>query len=199
MKKESRMIKKRDKIHHNILQVASKIISEKGSGGITFEALSLEADVARKTIYNHFENKSVLLDELIYPICDHAKKYLAEKSEEKQVGLDDIWSYCIVLWHDSSLNADLLYQITEKDYPQIHDIKKGFIILFEKLLMRIDGFKTLDSEDISVLADIIYTTYLPFLQSVGGLPSFESAFKAGMNGLVYGVYNQMLKSEKYKD
>lgn len=199
MKKDSRTLRKKDKVHQDILQVASKIIGEKGAGNVTFEALSVEADVARKTIYNHFENKAVLLEALIYPICEHAKAYLAEKTDQKQIGLDDIWEYCINLWRDSSLNAELLYQITEQDYPQIQDAKKGFIILFEKLLMRIEGFNLLDKVDIAILADVIYTSYLPVLGALRTLPSHEMAFKAGMNGMLTGIYELMIKNEKYNN
>jgi len=191
MKNESRTMKKKEQIHDNILQVASRIISEKGSSNITFEALSIEADVARKTIYNHFENKSVLIEELIYPICEHAKDYLAEKSNHNQVVLEDIWDYCIVLWKDPSLNAALLYQISEEDYPQMGEIKNGFLILFKRFLMRIEGFNELGDLELSILADTIYNTYLPLLRSLRTIPGYESAFKAGMDGMINGLFADM--------
>lgn len=194
MKNESRTEKRKEMIHQSILQVASRIISEKGAANITFEALSVEADVARKTIYNHFENKSVLLEELIYPICEHAKDYLLEKTEKDQIVLDDIWDYCIELWKNQSLNAAVLYQITEEDYPQIHEIKNGFLILFKKLLMRVEGYNQLDENNITILADTIYTTYLPFLGSIRSIPYYENAFKIGMSGMIDALYKLMKKS-----
>lgn len=196
MNNENRMIKNKNKIHQNILDVASRIISEKGASNITFEALSIEADVARKTIYNHFENKSALLDELIFPICEHAREYLIAKTEKKQGELDDIWDYCIELWRDQSLNAALLYQITEQDYPQINEIKIGFLILFKKFLMRIDGFKSLDETDIAILADTIYTSYLPLLRSLKTIQNYEVVFKAGMNGLINGIFEKMKDNQR---
>ena len=196
MNNENRMIKNKNKIHQNILEVASRIISEKGASNITFEALSVEADVARKTIYNHFENKSALLDELIYPICEHAKDYLAVKTDNKYAELDDIWDYCIELWRDPTLNAALLYQITEQDYPQIHEIKSGFIILFKKFLMRIEAFKRLDEMDITILSDTIYTSYLPLLRSLKTIQNYEVVFKAGMNGLINGIFEKMKDNQR---
>ena len=196
---ENRMIKNKNKIHQNILDVASRIISEKGASNITFEALSVEADVARKTIYNHFENKSALLDELIFPICEHAKNYLAAKTDSKNTKLDDIWDYCIELWRNESLNASLLYQITEQDYPQINEIKIGFLILFKKFLMKIDGFKSLDETDIEILADTIYTSYLPILHSLRSVPDYELVFKAGMNGMINGIFEQMSNGARHFD
>lgn len=192
MKNESRTEKRKEMIHQSILKVASRIISEKGAANITFEALSVEADVARKTIYNHFENKSVLLEELIYPICEHAKDYLLEKTEKNQIVLDDIWDYCIELWKNQSLNAAVLYQITEEDYPQIHEIKDGFLILFKKLLMRVEGYNQLDENNITILADTIYTTYLPLLGSIRSVPDYENAFKAGMSGMINAL-NELMK------
>jgi len=74
----------------------------------------------------------------------------------------------------------------------------GFLILFKKFLMRIDGFKCLDETDIAILADTIYTSYLPLLRSLKTIQNYEVVFKAGMNGLINGLFDQMINNLKYQ-
>jgi len=52
-----------DETRERILEAASTIILESGLDGLTMEAAADMAGVSRKTIYNHFESRNVLLDE----------------------------------------------------------------------------------------------------------------------------------------
>jgi AcrR family transcriptional regulator len=51
-----------DTTRDRILEAASSIIRETGPEGLTVEAAAELAGVSRKTIYNHFEGKSALID-----------------------------------------------------------------------------------------------------------------------------------------
>jgi len=56
----------------------------------------------------------------------------------------------------------------------------------------------LDETDIAILADTIYTSYLPLLRSIRSIQDYEFVFKAGMNGMINGIFEQMINNEKYQ-
>lgn len=184
---KTRTSKRRDQLHHDILKVAAKLMCEKGSVGVTLEEISLQADVARKTLYNHFENKEALIKEMVMPVCYHAMAYLERTGHEQALTLDHIWNYCIELWENETLNAALLYHISPEDYPNLANNKHGFIIMFKKLMERIPDFEGRSDESLSHLANIIYTTYMPLLQGLDDQEDYQLVFKNAMTGMVKGL------------
>ena len=185
--RETRTSRRKDKIHHEILEVASRLISEKGSAAVSLDEISRYADVARKTVYNHFENKEALIDELVMPVCDHARAYFKKIETISNPTLDDIWSYCLELWDRKELNSILLYQITVEDYANIKESKKGFIIMFSQLLKQITDYKKLSEKSISETANLIYDTYIPVLQNIFNDKNYHEKFRKAMTGLIQGA------------
>jgi AcrR family transcriptional regulator len=183
----SRTTKKRDKLHHDILSVAARLICEKGSLGVTLEEISLHADVARKTVYNHFENKEALIKELVMPVCNHAMAYLERFGHELPLSMDHIWNYCIELWEQEDLHAMLLYQVSPEDYPNLGKNKHGFILMFRKLMERIPEFNGRSTEELTQLANAIYMTYMPLLQSLDDREDYKNKFRQAMTGLTLGL------------
>ena len=183
----SRTIKKRDKLHHDILSVAAKLISEKGSLGVTLEEISLHADVARKTVYNHFENKEALIKELVMPVCNHAKAYLEHFGHGQPLSMDHIWNYCIELWEREDLHAMMLYQVSPEDYPNLAKNRHGFILMFKMLMERIPEFNGRSAEELAHLSNSVYMTYMPLLQSLDGQEDYQNKFRQAMTGLTLGL------------
>jgi AcrR family transcriptional regulator len=183
----SRTTKKRDKLHHDILNVAARLICEKGSLGVTLEEISLHADVARKTVYNHFENKEALIKELVMPVCNHAMAYLERFGHELPLSMDHIWNYCIELWEQEDLHAMLLYQVSPEDYPNLGKNKHGFILMFRKLMERIPEFNGRSTDEMTQLANAIYMTYMPLLQSLDDREDYKNKFRQAMTGLTLGL------------
>jgi len=183
----TRMTRRRDKIHSEILEVASKLICEKGSAAVSLDEISRYADVARKTVYNHFENKEALIHELVMPICDHAKEYLIKLDSVNTPSLDDLWNYCLELWEVKELNAALLYQITEEDYSHIKESRQGFIYVFSKMLERISEYSHLSAKEIASVAEIIYDTYVPLLLHLSNQDSYHQKFRRAMTGMIQGI------------
>ncbi len=183
----NRTTKRREKIHQDILEVAAQLIEERGSSGVTLEEISLKADVARKTVYNHFDNKAALIEELVLPVCNHARTYLSRMGTQNALTLDHIWDYCLEIWDTKAFNVGLLYQISSDDYKGINESKHGFVIVFYKLLKQIEGYNKLEDIRIKEFAEIIYETYMPLLKCLNDAPNYETKFRHGMSGLLNGI------------
>lgn len=183
----TRTTRRRDKIHNDILDVASRLICEKGSSAVSLDEISRYADVARKTVYNHFENKEALINELVMPVCEHARNYLKKLQTISNPTLDDIWSYCLELWDNKELNSVLLYQITAEDYSNIKESRHGFIIMFSRLLERIPEYQTFSTKKIINTAEIIYDTYIPILQNITDDKDYHEKFRRAMTGMIQGI------------
>jgi len=187
---KSRSTIRREQMHHDILETAARLIAEKGSQTVSLEEIAKEADIARKTLYNHFNNKEAIIDELILPVCNHARDYLMKVDQSNHASLEDIWTYCLELWKEDDFKIKLLYKVSIEDYAHINESKHGFIILFMKLLKRISTFQNMTDVELKTFSDIIYATYMPLLQSLGNKKGYEKTFRTGMTGLIEGIWNQ---------
>lgn len=183
----NRTLKRKEKLHQAILETASELICEKGSTAVSLEEISKYADVARKTIYNHFENKSALIQELVMPLCYHAKDRLAEMKEEGNVSIEDIWQYCLELWEDRTLKAHIFYHVNPADYADFEENKHGFVYVFTTMLSLIKDFEHMQPKQLEMLGRLIYKTYIPLLETLKDHEDMETLFINGMNGLLKGV------------
>lgn len=185
--RENRTTIRREQKHHEILSVAAELMAIHGTSGVSLEDVAKHADVARKTIYNHFENKEALILEMIIPVCDHAKNYLKEVGAIGDLTLDYIWTYCLELWEDKSLFAVLLHRVNPQDLTDMDEYEHGFIYVFLELLKLIPELSKLELDKLKVLAKVIYHAYIPLLQSLSELENYEILFRKGMTGLIKGL------------
>jgi AcrR family transcriptional regulator len=192
-KNQSRTTKRKERIHEDILEVAAKLINVHGSAGVTLDQIAKTADVARKTIYNHFDNKESLIKELVIPVCNHAIDYLDTVSKDIELTLDHIWDYCLELWEDESLHASLLYRISLDDWAEMTQYTHGFIYVFSALLKSIPEYVNVSEASLKLMSNTIYQTYIPLLQSISKEADYQIRFKQCMTGLMSGFNS--LKSD----
>ncbi|MCK8058535.1 MULTISPECIES: TetR/AcrR family transcriptional regulator [unclassified Fusibacter] len=185
--KISRTTKRRDQKHQEILTAAADLMVLHGSGSVSLEDIAKHADVARKTIYNHFENKEALIKEMVMPVCDHAKDYLSDAKDLKKISLDQIWTYCLELWKTESLNSILLMKLNSDDCTEIESYKHGFVFVFNQLLRLVPEYSTLDDKLIKIMANTIYQVYLPILESIHTLDGYDQIFRNSMTGLISSI------------
>lgn len=62
---EGRMERKKRKTRQKIVIVAMDLIQRQGFDSTTMEQIAVEADIARKTLYNHFPVKEAIVDEYV--------------------------------------------------------------------------------------------------------------------------------------
>ncbi len=82
---ESRTERKKRKTREKIIRVAVDLFQEQGFNSTTMEQIAARADVARKTLYNHFPVKDAIIDEYVKAISSR----LARESLETIRNLPD--------------------------------------------------------------------------------------------------------------
>ena len=58
---QGRVARRRARVHERILEVAEALITEHGVDGVTIEAITDAADIARRSFYHHFAGKNEVL------------------------------------------------------------------------------------------------------------------------------------------
>ena len=171
-------------LHQDILNKSAALMTEKGSLAVTLDEIAKEADVARKTLYNHFKNKQAIIEELIIPVCQHAKDYLGEMEHKSEVTLHDLWDYLIELWENESLSASLFHVIHVSDYEDFEKSKSGFLYVFSSILRMIPRFSKCKEDEIQLISLLIYNGYMPIIHTFVDEENFKERFYKAMDGLI---------------
>lgn len=67
---ENRIERKKKETRQKIIEVALDLFQRQGFNNTTMEQIACEADIARKTLYNHFPVKEAIIDEYVKGISD---------------------------------------------------------------------------------------------------------------------------------
>lgn len=82
---ESRTERKKKETRQKIIKMAMDLFERQGFNNTTMEQIAIEADVARKTLYNHFPVKEAIVDEYVKGIS----KGLAQETLDTLQNLPD--------------------------------------------------------------------------------------------------------------
>lgn len=82
---ESRTERKKKETRQNIIKVAMELFQRQGFNNTTMEQIAEAADIARKTLYNHFPLKEAIVNEYV----TDASKGLAQKTFDNMQNLPD--------------------------------------------------------------------------------------------------------------
>jgi Transcriptional regulator len=67
---ENRIERKKKETRQRIIEVALELFQRQGFNNTTMEQIASEADIARKTLYNHFPVKEAIIDEYVKGISE---------------------------------------------------------------------------------------------------------------------------------
>jgi AcrR family transcriptional regulator len=113
---ESRTERKKKETRQKIVKVAMDLFQRQGFNNTTMEQIAIEADIARKTLYNHFPVKEAIVDDYIREIS----KGLAKAAFETLRDLPDTRSRLLAA-------LDKTYQWVEIN-PELTGICLGYRI-----------------------------------------------------------------------
>lgn len=72
VKPSSRMDRRKRELRERILKAASALFIARGAGSVSMDEVAEAADVARRTLFNHFSGKDKLLYEVAAPVLEQA-------------------------------------------------------------------------------------------------------------------------------
>lgn len=137
---ESRLERKKKETRQKIIRVAIDLFQRQGFNNTTMEQIADEADIARKTLYNHFPVKEAIVDEYVKGIS----KGIAEQSLKTLGDLPDTRSRLV-----AALNR--AYEWVEVN-PEITGIALGYRL---KNMFNGSGNKNEKTGTQSIMAEII--------------------------------------------
>ncbi len=79
--KESRRERKKRETRRRIVEVATRLFSERGFDAPTVDDIAAAADVAKGTIYNYFDSKEAILFEFLFDVEQRIQAELARFAE----------------------------------------------------------------------------------------------------------------------
>lgn len=110
----TRFERKKEETRQKIIDVAMNLFNKQGVEATTLEQIAREADIARKTLYNHFQEKEAI-------ICIYVQRTIREQGPEalrQLLQLTDTRSRLVAALHKSLewMQFDLNKEIYEKYY-----------------------------------------------------------------------------------
>ncbi len=82
---QGRVARRRARVRQRILEVAEKLMTERGVDGVTIDDIAEAADIARRSFYHHFESKH----DVLVPIARARTKQLNQRIDRSLVKIDD--------------------------------------------------------------------------------------------------------------
>lgn len=126
----------RSRRHRRILEVAGNLFAERGFDGVSFDDIASVAEVARRTLYNHFSSKDEIIRTICSPILHEALDGLETLGTHETITSSDILDLCYDLWEHHGTSLKLIHQSdisADDDLKQLHTgFTSKFVTLFSK-------------------------------------------------------------------
>lgn len=145
------------------------------------------ADVARRTLYYHFNNKETLILEIAGPIFNDGLVYLEEISRKESPAIDDITGLCLFLWNKYRLSLNLLYTIDFENFHSLRDLHKRYLDKYIEVFNRLSDIPG-DLEDHKLnIASILFRSFVPILTKIDNMDNPERRFRNCIRGMIEGM------------
>ncbi len=166
--------------HDRILQAAAALFAEKGYPEVSFEQIAEEAQVARRTLYNHFHDKCSLYQTLIEQIMITANTRILEFVELYGSSRDTAFKLCYDLWNEYGVTLKIIHHEGWETYPEMSDLHRQFLKVFLSLFIE-PSSKGLSPE---VQTRLVYNSFIGVLESLEPGEDQERQFMKIMKGML---------------
>jgi AcrR family transcriptional regulator len=181
------LIGKKEKTHKLLTNTAIKLFIKKKSSNVSLDEVADTADVARRTLYYHFNNKETLILEITEPIFFDGLDFLEEVGLKEKIGIDDIINLCIFLWEKYGLSLNLLYNIEFEDFHSLENLHRRYLNKYLEIFNRISDLPH-DLEDYKIdIASLIFRCFVLILSKVEKMENPELRFRNSINGMIKGM------------
>ncbi len=181
-KPENRIERKKREARDKIIDSASALFIEHGARAVSMDDVAERADMARRTLFNHFETKDALLYAVAAPVLEDAIALAGERLAHAQSSLDEILELCFALYARFGRRLELLYAFELEDSPALADLHRTYMGVFRQLVQKAAGEK-----DARIVGKLVYRVFVPLLRSLDGETDIQRKFHHGMKGLLSGA------------
>jgi len=178
---------KKEKTHKLLIRTAVELFIKKRSSNVTLEEVADTADVARRTLYNHFQNKETLILEIASPIINDGMDYLEEISCKDVLYIDDITGLFLFLWKKYGLSLDLLYNIDFEDFLAFKDLHHKYLAKYIEVFNRLSDIPPDLNDNKMNIAAILFRCFVSILSRLENMDNTELRFKKCIHGIIEGI------------
>ena len=167
---------KKSRTRESIIEAALEEFSSKGIRESSIESIAERAEVARRTFYNHFNDK----DELLFEIIDTRLETAIDEVKGLAAGnngIDDLSDFCLRFWSEDSRHIQLMRILQEERIGKFSKLHGIFLTELKQLLIIIDKKTPLRFKDPNLNLRLIFTALFPILEIISAEQGFESDFR----------------------
>lgn len=179
---ETRTGRRRSEAHDRIIESASALFIERGARAVSMDEIAERADIARRTLFNHFGTKDELLCAVASPILEDAIALAERRLAMDSITMDDILGLCLELFGRHGARLELLFAFELEDSPALEELHARYMRTFSLLVRKAAG-----EEESRLVGRLVYRVFVPLLRSLVGEPDLEERFRCGMRGLIEGA------------
>jgi AcrR family transcriptional regulator len=180
-------IGKKEKTHKLLIKTAVELFIKRRSSNVTLEEVADTADVARRTLYNHFHNKETLIIEIAAPIINDGMEYLEEISCKDVLYIEDITGLFLFLWKKYGLSLDLLYNIDFEDFHTFKDLHHKYLAKYLEVFNRLSDIPSDLNDNKRNIAAILFRCFVSILSRLENMDNTELRFKNCIHGIIEGI------------
>lgn len=180
-----RVDRRRARARARILDVAARRFAERGFDEVRLDTIAEEADVARGTLYTHFESKDALVSAILAPLLEQAGA--AVRALSGRSGREAVRGLCAVyldLWHHHPHALRLSYQLQARPLGELAPLHGAFLrgVLDALAVPEQEGI--LRTGNTALAARVLAKVAIPLLELYGRQPAADALFVESIEGLL---------------
>ncbi len=183
---DSMATNRQSKNYKRIIQATVTCLKRKHARDLSLEEVAKTAGVTRKTVYNHFENKEVLLEVVVTPILTYCLTEAEKIAAQDTVEFKEIAAFCYALYDVFGDDLVVIYQVPIEELGEAFKLHRAYTQTFIELFSKVEVFKgrKLSQRE---LAYMVFKLFLPLLEVVKNRPDSPLLFENALRGLVEGA------------
>lgn len=106
---------------NRIIENAIELFRQKGCKSITMDDISVQNGISKRTLYEHFKDKSTLLEECLIHYSEEKRKVALKLKEESSNTLEYILSFQDYESRESDRTSSLFRDEIKRYYPKVYE------------------------------------------------------------------------------
>jgi len=186
MENINRTEKRKLATRNQIVESAIMMLQKMSSAELKLEQVADQADVSRKTIYNHFSSKEHLISEIINPILEFCISSVETSIKEENITIQTISNLCLRIYSEYGEKLNLMYNINFTNLESSFILHKKYAQLFIILFEKVDDLKCENIEPRKT-AFLIFQMFVPILKAIDKVDNYEILFNHALTGFLKGL------------
>ena len=180
-----RVARRRAETRARLLSVAARRFAERGLDAVRLDEIADEADVARGTLYSHFDTKEALAIAVLRPVLQKAVDTIRSQEHfTAQAGVEGLLELYLLLWREHRDALRVAYRLQEMPLGELAPLHRDFMIGALAVLNRASEAHLLRVSNGALAARTLSRVAIPLLELYAEQPDPDRLFMESMRGLL---------------